>query len=45
LFADFSFEPEADLVVGHNGAWRWARPRPEMESFLTDYFIGRAEDE
>jgi hypothetical protein len=45
LFADFGFEPEADLVVGRNGAWRWARPRPEMESFLTNYFIGRAEDE
>ena len=34
LFADYGFEPEADLVVGRNGAWRWARPRPEMESFL-----------
>jgi hypothetical protein len=45
LFADFDFEPETDLVVGHNGAWRWARPRPELESFLTNYFIGRAEDE
>ena len=45
LFADFGFEPETDLVVGHNGAWRWARPRPELESFLTNYFIDRAEDE
>ena len=45
LLAAFGFEPDADLVVGPNGAWRWARPRPELERFLVDYFIGRAEDE
>ena len=45
LFADFGFEPDADLVVGPNGAWRWARPRPELENFLLNYFIGRAEDD
>ena len=45
LFAGFGFEPDADLVVGPNGAWQWARPRPELENFLVNYFIGRAEDD
>jgi hypothetical protein len=45
LFSGFDFEPDADLVMGSNGAWRWARSRPELESFLASYFIGRAEDE
>ncbi len=45
LFADFAFEPDADLMVGPNGAWQWARPRPELERFLVNYFAGRAEDE
>jgi hypothetical protein len=42
--ADCNFDPDADLVVGANGAWQWARPRPDLEKFLTNHFIGRAED-
>jgi glycosyltransferase involved in cell wall biosynthesis len=41
IFSGFDFEPDVDLVVGPNGA----RPRPELERFLVNYFIGRAEDE
>jgi hypothetical protein len=43
--AGFDFDPEIDLRIGPNGAWQWARPRPELESFLTSYFINRTEDE
>ncbi len=43
--AGFDFDPEIDLRIGPNGAWQWARPRPELESFLTGYFISRNEDE
>ncbi len=43
--ADFGFDPDFDIRVGSNGAWQWARPRPDLEEFLSSYFIGRAEDE
>jgi hypothetical protein len=43
--AGFDFDPDTDLKIGSNGAWEWTRPRPELESFLTSYFISRAEDE
>jgi hypothetical protein len=43
--AGFDFDPDTDLKIGANGAWQWTRPRPELESFLTSYFIDRAEDD
>ncbi len=43
--AGFNFNPNMDLRIGHNGAWEWTRPRPELEGFLKNYFINRAEDE
>jgi hypothetical protein len=45
LLADFDFDPDLDLRIGPNGAWYWARPRPDLEDFLRKYFIRRAEDE
>lgn len=44
LLARFDFDPDADLLVGSNGAWQWARPRPDLEEFFTNYFMTRAED-
>jgi hypothetical protein len=43
--ATFDFDPDIDLTIGRNGAWHWARPRPDLEEFLKSYFISRAEDE
>lgn len=42
--ADFNFDPDTDLTIGWNGAWHWARPRPDLESFFRTYFVSRAED-
>jgi hypothetical protein len=42
--AEHSFNPNIDIVIGSNGAWQWARSRPDLEKFLTDFFIDRAED-
>ena len=42
--AGFTFEPNTDIAIGPNGAWQWARSRPELEGFLKNYFINRAED-
>jgi hypothetical protein len=43
--AGFDFDPEIDLRIGANGVWHWARPRPDLEDFLRNYFIDRAEDD
>lgn len=42
--AAFNFDPGHDLRVGSHGAWEWARPRPELETFLKSYFVARDED-
>jgi hypothetical protein len=45
LMASFDFDPDVDLKIGANGAWQWARPRPDLEDFLRKLFLSRAEDE
>jgi hypothetical protein len=42
--AELGFAPDADIEIGENGAWRWARARPDLAKFFTTYFAGRAED-
>lgn len=44
-FATFDFDPDVDLTMGPNGAWHWARPRPDLEEFLTNYFVSIAESQ
>jgi hypothetical protein len=41
----FDFDPDIDLRIGPNGAWEWARRRPDLEEFLQKYFSSRAEVE
>ena len=38
------FDPAADITIGDNGAWHWARPVPELENYCIDYFQQRLED-
>ena len=38
-------DPDIDTKIGGNGAWHWARPRPDLEDFLRTYFVSRVEDE
>ncbi|HET9415494.1 MAG TPA: hypothetical protein VFO74_15390 [Pseudolabrys sp.] len=45
LLAGLGFDPDLDLRIGANGAWHWARPRPDLEDFLQKYFLSRAEDD
>ncbi|HML08370.1 MAG TPA: hypothetical protein VK430_09635 [Xanthobacteraceae bacterium] len=44
MLAGFDFAPDADLTIGANGAWQWARSRPDLEQLMTSYFDSRAED-
>ena len=41
---DSGFDPAVDIVIGRNGAWQWAAPKPEIERFLANHFVSRAED-
>ena len=43
--AALDFDPDIDIKIGGNGAWHWARRRPDLEAFLSEYFVSRAEDE
>jgi hypothetical protein len=43
--AGLGFDPDSDIRIGANGAWHWARPRPDLEEFLRNYFVSRDEDE
>jgi hypothetical protein len=43
--AGLGFDPDSDIRIGANGAWQWARPRPDLEEFLRNYFVSRDEDE
>ena len=45
LLAGFNFNPGIDLRIGANGAWQWARPRPDLENYLRKYFSSRAVDD
>lgn len=40
----YNFNPEKDIEIGPNGAWKWARPRTELADFLLRYFESRDED-
>ena len=41
---ELGFDPDQDLRIAENGAWSWARPRPDIEAYAADYFPSRKED-
>jgi hypothetical protein len=43
-FARFNFDPDTDLALDENGAWRWNSSKPELHQYIRDYFAGRQED-
>jgi hypothetical protein len=43
-FAEFGFDPHADVAVDGNNAWRWSSPKPAMHDYVRTYFAGRQED-
>ena len=43
-FQQFSFDPEADLMIGDNGCWRWNSDKPHMHDYVRQYFQLRRED-
>ena len=43
-FASFGFDPVEDVALDDNGRWRWNSPKPEMHTFVGDYFKQRRED-
>jgi hypothetical protein len=43
-FADFDFDPDADIVHDMSGAWRWRTYKPDMHRYVRDYLQSRKED-
>ena len=39
------FDPDADLVPGSQGAWRWASAKPALHALLRDYFAMRGDND
>jgi hypothetical protein len=42
--AEVGFDPNRDLTLTDDGAWRWATPRPELHQCVLNYFQARNED-
>lgn len=42
--AAHAFDPEVDIAVGAEGAWRWASDKPALHAYVRDYFRARNED-
>jgi len=40
----FSFDPEVDLRTGTGGCWEWASDKPDLHSWVAEYFHRRRED-
>lgn len=38
------FDPETDIAVGADGAWRWVSDKPALHDYVRDYFRRRNED-
>ena len=43
-FAQFDFDPFADIALDRNGCWQWNSDKPEMHAFMRHYFESRKED-
>ncbi len=40
----FHFDPYHDIERDEHGCWRWSSNKPEMHSYVEQYFISRRED-
>ena len=43
--AEQGFDPATDLVLGSQGAWRWASAKPALHALLRDYFAMRGDND
>jgi hypothetical protein len=41
---EHDFDPETDIAIGKDGAWRWATDKPALHRYLRQYFASRRED-
>jgi hypothetical protein len=41
---EHEFDPHMDIVIGKDGAWRWATEKPALHRYLQRYFAARQED-
>ncbi len=43
-FRRFQFDPDTDVAIDDNGAWRWNTNKQEMHEHVREYFASRRED-
>jgi len=43
-FQGLGFDPASDLVLGRDGAWKWAPERTDLQTWAAGYFAHRRED-
>jgi hypothetical protein len=43
-FQRFQFDPDTDIAIDENGAWRWNTDKREMHDYVRGYFASRRED-
>ena len=43
--AAHDFDPDVDVVIGPQGAWRWASAKPALHALLDDYFRTRGDND
>lgn len=41
---EHGFDPQTDITIGKDGAWRWATDKPALHRYLQRYFAARWED-
>jgi hypothetical protein len=40
----FQFDPDTDIAIAENGAWRWNTDKHKMHEYIRSYFVSRQED-
>ena len=43
-FSTFDYNPVTDIALDEHSVWRWNSQKPEMHSYVADYFGSRRED-
>lgn len=43
-FSAYDYSPVSDIALDENGCWRWSSQKPEMHTYVTEYFRSRRED-
>ena len=43
-FSTYDYTPATDIALDDSGCWRWSSQKPDMHTYVADYFRSRRED-